>query len=74
MIVSINWEYGLSNYASEPTINLRWKQLFNNIDWGTDRVFKQTIDIAANLNFNTHYLSVLRDVDRPEDLVVWRST
>ena len=47
-------------------------QLFNNINWGTDAVLKQTKAIADELNLNTHYLTTLPDVDRPEDLAIWQ--
>ncbi|ELR96793.1 TIGR04282 family arsenosugar biosynthesis glycosyltransferase [Gloeocapsa sp. PCC 73106] len=43
-------------------------ELFDNIDWGSERVFKQTQNIAQGLNLEVSYLSTLRDVDRPEDL------
>ena len=64
---------GLSHYSHEPIRNHNWKHLFDNIDWGTDKVFQQTINLANNLKLNTHYLPILRDVDRPEDLVIWKS-
>ncbi len=64
---------GLSHYSSESSRSLDWKYLFDNIDWGTDKVFQQTRDSANNLNLNTHYLPVLRDIDRPEDLLIWKS-
>ncbi|MEM7759435.1 MAG: TIGR04282 family arsenosugar biosynthesis glycosyltransferase [Cyanobacteria bacterium P01_A01_bin.40] len=47
-------------------------QLFCNIDWGTERVLNQTRNIAENLNLDVHYLPTLSDVDRPEDLTIWR--
>lgn len=46
--------------------------LFNNIDWGTDRVLNQTKNIAQQLKLNIHYLTTLSDVDRPEDLAIWQ--
>ncbi|MEH1827412.1 MAG: TIGR04282 family arsenosugar biosynthesis glycosyltransferase [Nostoc sp.] len=45
--------------------------LFVNIDWGTDRVFQKTVDIAQKLNLSYVSLSPLADVDRPEDLPIW---
>ncbi|WP_310426341.1 TIGR04282 family arsenosugar biosynthesis glycosyltransferase, partial [Chamaesiphon sp. VAR_48_metabat_135_sub] len=42
--------------------------LFVDIDWGTDRVLQQTIDIAQQLNLSIGYLPKLADIDRPEDL------
>lgn len=44
--------------------------LFENIAWGTDVVFEQTVAIAAQLNLSVATLEQLRDVDRPEDLEV----
>ncbi|CAB1059400.1 Glycosyltransferase (EC [Olavius sp. associated proteobacterium Delta 1] len=46
-------------------------QLFNDISWGTDRVLPQTLGIANKLGLNYNLLDTLRDVDRPEDLIVW---
>ncbi|MCX7592212.1 MAG: TIGR04282 family arsenosugar biosynthesis glycosyltransferase [Fischerella sp.] len=46
-------------------------ELFINIDWGTDQVLKQTVDIAHQLNLSIVYLPTLADVDRPEDLLIW---
>jgi rSAM/selenodomain-associated transferase 1 len=42
--------------------------LFRNIDWGTDRVCRQTLAAAQNLGLSVHTLKTLPDVDRPEDL------
>ena len=47
-------------------------QLFQNIDWGTDLVLKQTTEIAQKCSLNYDVLPTLADVDRPEDLVVWQ--
>ena len=47
-------------------------QLFSNINWGTERVLKQTNDIAKKLDLQVHYLPTLSDVDRPEDLAIWQ--
>lgn len=43
-------------------------ELFVDVDWGTDRVLQQTIDIANSLNLSIGYLPPLADIDRPEDL------
>ena len=43
-------------------------ELFVAVDWGTDRVLQQTIDIANSLNLSIGYLPPLADIDRPEDL------
>ena len=47
-------------------------QLFSNINWGTERVLKQTKNIAEKLDLQVHYLPTLSDIDRPEDLGIWQ--
>jgi uncharacterized protein len=42
--------------------------LFVDIDWSTDRVCQQTIDIANRWNLSIGYLPKLADIDHPEDL------
>lgn len=46
--------------------------LFKNISWGTCTVFNETKTIASNLNLDIHYLPILNDVDRPDDLWIWQ--
>ena len=46
-------------------------ELFVNIDWGTDQVWQNTVDIAQKLNLSHLNLLPLADVDRPEDLPIW---
>lgn len=46
-------------------------ELFVNIDWGTDKVWQKTVDIAQKLNLSRMNLLPLADVDRPEDLPIW---
>ena len=53
-------------------LNKMIPQLFQNINWGTEIVLKQTKAIAEQLNLNIKYLSSLSDVDYPEDLSVWQ--
>ena len=53
-------------------LNKMIPQLFQNINWGTEIVLKQTKAIAEQLNLNIKYLSSLSDVDYPEDLPVWQ--
>lgn len=52
-------------------LNQAVPQLFHNINWGTEQVLKQTINIAQKLKLNVYYLPTLSDVDRPEDLAIW---
>jgi hypothetical protein len=47
-------------------------ELFQNINWGSSEVFNRTKNIANQLNLNIHYLPILRDIDRPEDLLIWQ--
>ncbi len=53
-------------------LNQSLPELFQNIDWGSDRVLNQTKVIADKLNLSTHYLPTLADIDRPEDLIIWQ--
>jgi uncharacterized protein len=46
-------------------------ELFESIEWSTERVFQQTVAIASNLNLSLSCLPMLADVDRPEDLPIW---
>ena len=43
-------------------------QLMQDIDWGTERVLRQTRERVAELGWTCHELPMLWDVDRPEDL------
>ena len=45
-----------------------YPELFTGIEWSTDRVLQQTIEIANRLNLSIGYVDTLGDVDRPEDL------
>tara|TARA_B100000446_G_scaffold46105_4_gene42222 strand:- start:8663 stop:9349 length:687 start_codon:yes stop_codon:yes gene_type:complete len=42
--------------------------LFQGIDWGTDRVYEQTIVHLQRLEWSFYRASSLPDIDRPEDL------
>ncbi|HEY9597725.1 MAG TPA: TIGR04282 family arsenosugar biosynthesis glycosyltransferase [Cyanophyceae cyanobacterium] len=44
-------------------------ELFVGIPWSTDEVLQQTIRIAQALDLAIAYLPLLKDIDRPEDLV-----
>ncbi|MGF1499655.1 MAG: TIGR04283 family arsenosugar biosynthesis glycosyltransferase [Elainellaceae cyanobacterium] len=46
--------------------------LFQDIDWGTDRVLAQTLAIAHRLGLTVAQLSPLPDVDYPDDLPIWQ--
>ena len=42
--------------------------LFDDIPWGTDKVFERTVSLAQQLCLSIEILEELHDVDRPEDL------
>ncbi len=42
--------------------------LFQEIPWGTDTVFAETMDRVKHLNLKHHILGKLHDIDTPEDL------
>ncbi|MDJ0736141.1 MAG: TIGR04282 family arsenosugar biosynthesis glycosyltransferase [Nostocaceae cyanobacterium] len=48
-------------------------ELFTGIDWGTGLVWQQTVEIAQFMNLSSVYLPTLTDIDRPEDLHIWKS-
>lgn len=45
-------------------------ELFQNIKWSTEEVLLQTLAIAQQLKLRVYQLSILADVDRPEDLKI----
>ncbi len=47
-------------------------RLFRGINWGTDEVLSQTIQIAKALGLSFVLLESLADVDCPEDLHIWK--
>ncbi|NOQ41715.1 MAG: DUF2064 domain-containing protein [Desulfuromusa sp.] len=48
-------------------------ELFANIDWGTEHVYRQTQEIAVNLGLSVATLPILSDIDRPDDLNTLRN-
>ena len=44
------------------------KEVFQGIEWSTDRVFKETVRVFESLGADFHILDKDIDVDRPEDL------
>lgn len=46
-------------------------ELFNDINWGTSAVLRQTVTIAEHLNLKIADLDELSDIDYPEDLPIW---
>lgn len=49
-----------------------YADLLTEIAWGTDTVLTKTLEIAQRLELKTFLLSVLQDIDRPEDLKEYR--
>ncbi|GAB4461115.1 MAG: hypothetical protein OHK0037_09510 [Elainellaceae cyanobacterium] len=47
--------------------------LFRGIDWGTERVFAQTMAIAQSLQLSAATLAPLTDIDTAADLPVWEA-
>ncbi len=47
-------------------------ELFSDIPWGTDKVLERTLDIAVDLGLWPALMEPLDDVDRPEDLHIWK--
>ncbi len=45
--------------------------LFEEIPWGTNAVFAETLRRASGLGLRVHQLRMLDDVDEPRDLTVW---
>lgn len=60
---------GLSRSVSE-----RAPKLFYGIDWGTEHVLAQTLQVADSLGLSVAQLEPLTDVDYPDDLAVWQRT
>jgi len=48
-------------------------ELFQGVAWGTDRVRAETLRIADGKGLTVKLMEPLSDVDRPEDLPVWRA-
>jgi rSAM/selenodomain-associated transferase 1 len=44
------------------------KKLFDNIAWGTDSVFRKTLEICEEENIRPHLLPALNDIDTIDDL------
>ena len=52
--------------------NLAYPELFKDINWGTPRVLPQTTAAADRLGISYALLDTLKDVDRPDDLRIWK--
>jgi len=50
----------------------RWvPQVFTDIDWGSERVFEQTVASAKTAGLTIHELRTLDDIDTPDDLTAF---
>ncbi|SPE52587.1 conserved hypothetical protein [Verrucomicrobia bacterium] len=47
-------------------------ELFRGIPWGTDRVLAESLAVLKRRGWKAALLNPLADIDRPEDLPVWR--
>lgn len=47
------------------------REIFLGIDWGQSTVFNETVEILTKRKMSWQSLSVLPDIDRPEDLPAW---
>jgi uncharacterized protein len=47
--------------------------VFEGISWGQDKVYEQTVLALESRNLSWSALPVLADIDRPEDLEIWRA-
>ncbi len=50
-----------------------YSDVFSNVPWATDKVLERTLEIARLLGLSAGLVDRLHDVDRPEDLLVWRN-
>lgn len=60
---------GLSNAVSLH----KTRALFEDIPWGTASVLKKTLAASREAGLNVELLPKLRDLDRPEQLVIWKA-
>ncbi|HDY88658.1 MAG TPA: DUF2064 domain-containing protein, partial [bacterium] len=61
---------GLGRKSSKRAI----KDLFTAIPWGTNDVLNKTMNIAKNSKLSYSLLEPLDDIDKPEDLILWKNT
>ena len=51
-------------------LDMRW---FEEVEWGTSTVYADTVARFDLTGANWQHLAVLQDIDRPEDLPLWRA-
>lgn len=52
-------------------LNSLFRELFIDINWGTNEVLNQTLFKTKTLGLKYHLLPILADIDIPENLVIW---
>lgn len=55
-------------------LNQTQPQMFEGIEWGTEKVLAQTAERAEQKNLSIEYLHALRDIDTPTDLEFIKGT
>ncbi len=61
---------GLQNNSLSQAI----PDLFTGINWGAGDVLEKTTEIAKHSGLSFTLLDVLKDVDHPEDLIIWKKS
>jgi rSAM/selenodomain-associated transferase 2/rSAM/selenodomain-associated transferase 1 len=56
----------------KPEKKITYSELFKAVNWGTPQVLSQTIAAADQLGMGYALLDTLNDVDRPDDLKIWK--
>lgn len=51
-----------------------YKEIFEGVEWGTDKVFKQTLNTINRLNLKCSLLDEHFDIDNAEDLILLKDT
>ncbi len=59
--------------VNRPAAERALPYLFSNVAWGTEAVLRKTLDSAKQRGLAVHQLPELHDVDRPEDIALWRT-
>lgn len=52
-------------------LNREIPKIFEQVSWGSEHVFKETMKQCSKDKINLHLLRKLHDIDRPEDLHLW---
>lgn len=71
LVLGPAWDGGYYLVGLSRSSAQRCGELFQNIAWGTEQVFAQTVAIAHHLNLTWATLEPLCDIDRPEDIATF---